>query len=274
MRRSLPSCAAAGVLAAVSFSAAAEQIDTGELYRLPPADVVILGELHDNPAHHAHQAIAVATMGAQALVFEMLTERQALRITPELLASEDRLEHALQWEAGGWPDFSMYYPIFLAAEQPVFFGGAVERDLVRAAVSDGAADVMGGSAALFGLDRALDDGEQATREAGQMAAHCDALPEEMLGGMVEAQRLRDAGLARAVIAAVAETGGPVAVITGNGHAREDWGIPRALEFAAPELDVITVAQFESVPGEAVPYDYWLVTDPAERDDPCAVFDER
>ncbi|MDJ0629310.1 MAG: ChaN family lipoprotein [Rhodobacter sp.] len=272
MRHSLPcSCAAAGILAAASFSVKAEQIDAADLYNLPAADVVILGELHDNPAHHAHQAIAVAAMEAKALVFEMLSERQALRITPELLASKEALEETLDWEASGWPDFGMYFPIFLAAEQPAFFGGALDRDDVRRAVSDGAAAVLGGSAALFGLNEALDSDEQALREAGQMAAHCDALPAEILGGMVEAQRLRDAAMARAVIAAVAETGGPVAVITGNGHARADWGIPRALAAAAPELTVLTVAQFESPPDGNTPYDLWLVTVPAERDDPCLAF---
>ncbi len=50
--------------------------------------MVILGEMHDNPVHHAHQAIAVEALGAKALVFEMLTEAQALKITPDLLASE------------------------------------------------------------------------------------------------------------------------------------------------------------------------------------------
>ena len=69
---------------------------------------------------------------------------------------------------------------------------------VRRAVSEGAATVFGGAAPLFGLDAALDPEEQATREAGQMAAHCDALPEDVLPGMVEAQRLRDAALAAAM----------------------------------------------------------------------------
>jgi len=247
------------------------QIDAVGLYDLPAADVVILGEVHDNPAHHAQQAIAVGAMGARALVFEMLTEAQALRVRPEVLTSSGALEQALGWAGTGWPDFAMYYPIFTASKSAAIFGGAIEREVVRQAVSDGAAAVFGGAAGLFGLDRALDDHVQVAREAGQMAAHCGALPISILPGMVEAQRLRDAGLARAVIAAMAETGGPVAVITGNGHARGDWGMPDALRFAAPELSVLTLGQFETVPEDPVPYDLWLVTDPAPRDDPCAGF---
>ncbi|MDF0601977.1 ChaN family lipoprotein, partial [Psychromarinibacter sp. C21-152] len=213
----------------------------------------------------------VAAIGATALVFEMLTEEQALRVRPGLLDDAEALERALGWEASGWPDFAMYYPIFAAAEGAAIFGGALPRDEVRRAVSEGAAAVFGGAAGLFGLDGALTETEQADREAGQMVAHCDALPEAMLGGMVEAQRLRDAGLARAVVAALAETGGPVAVITGNGHARLDWGLARALARAAPEVSVISVGQFEEAAPEAPPFDYWLVTEAAERDDPCAGF---
>ena len=274
MRPYLRSCAAAGFLAAVSVPAAAERIDTEDLRNLPPADVVILGELHDNPAHHVNQAAAVAAIGAKALVFEMLTDEQARRITPALLKSATELERALGWTEAGWPPFAMYYPIFVAVEGAAIFGGALDRDVVRRAVSEGAAEVMGGSAELFGLDVPLDDGEQVMREAGQMEAHCDALPEDMLSGMVEAQRLRDAALARAVIAADAEAGGPGAGIPGNGHARSDWGIPHALDHAAPELRVLTLAQFESLPDEESPYDFWLVTEPAEREDPCAALTDR
>ncbi len=153
--------------------------------------------------------------------------------------------------------------------------GALEREDVREAVSAGAAEVFGSGASLFGLTDALDDDQQTEREAMQMAAHCDALPVDMLAGMVEAQRLRDAALARAVIAAMAETGGPVAVITGNGHAREDWGVPHALERAAPELRVVTVAQLEYLPenDSTLPYDFWIKTDPAPREDPCAAFEK-
>jgi uncharacterized iron-regulated protein len=260
--------AAAGVLAAVSFDAQAGQIEVADLYDLPPADVVILGEIHDNPVHHAHQAIAVGAIGASALVFEMLTEAQALQVTPGALASEKTLEQVLGWNSTGWPDFAMYYPIFVAADAPVVFGGALERDEVRRAVSESAAKVFGDAAPLFALDDALDDAEQVEREAGQMAAHCDALPGRILAGMVEAQRLRDAAMARAVIAALAETGGPVALITGNGHARTDWGVPDALAKAAPDVTVLSVGQFESPPEPDAPYDLWLVTEPAKRDDPC------
>ena len=150
---------AAAITAAVGVSAEARQIETADLYGLPSADVVILGEVHDNPIHHAHQALAVEALGTKALVFEMLTERQALRATPSH-RSEAMLSRILEWEASGWPEFSLYYPIFVAAGEAPVFGGALERAEVRRAVSDGAAAVLGASAPLFGLDMALPAAEQ------------------------------------------------------------------------------------------------------------------
>lgn len=249
----------------------AEEIASDDLARLPEADVVIIGEVHDNPVHHENQALVAAALSPTALVFEMIEPDVALVATPENRRDPQILAEALGWQDSGWPDFAFYYPIFVAAPEASVFGGAVPRATARKAVKEGAAAVLGGSASLFGLDRPLDPEEQATRNTLQGDAHCGALPEDILPGMVEAQRLRDAALARAVIAALAEAGSPVLVITGNGHARRDWGIPRMLERVDPDLRVLSVGQFEAVPDDDAPFDKWLVTPPAERGDPCAAF---
>ena len=159
----------------------------------------------------------------------------------------EALGEALDWSESGWPDFTMYHPIFTAAPEAAIYGALVPRDAARAVFDTGPAEAFGPEAARYGLDRDLDPAEQTTREAMQMAAHCDALPEEMLPGMVAVQRLRDAVLARAVIRAMDETGGPVAVITGNGHARRDWGVPAVLAEVAPDLDVWVLGQTEDGP---------------------------
>jgi uncharacterized iron-regulated protein len=236
---------------------------------VPRADVVILGEVHDNPDHHAWQAEQVAALAPAALVFEMLLPEQAAAVTPELRGDAAALGAALGWEARGWPDFAMYHPIFAAAPAAAVHGGDVPREALRRAIREGAAAAFGDDAARFGLAEPLPEADQAAREALQADAHCGALPDEMLPGMVEAQRLRDAALARAVLEAHAAGGGPVVVITGSGHARTDWGVPAVLAQAAPELSVFAVGQLE---GEAdAPFDMVRVTEAAPRADPCAVF---
>ncbi len=234
-------------------------------------DISVLGEVHDNAAHHRVQAEKVAEIAPRALVFEMLTPEQAARITPEARGDAETLGALLEWEESGWPDFSMYYPIFAAAPEAQVHGAGIDRATARAALEEGLDAVMGAAAARFGLDSPLPEDEQTAREALQMEAHCDALPEEMLPGMVRIQRLRDAMLAQAAMTAFEETGGPVVVITGNGHARRDWGMPALLARAAPELSVHVTGQTEDdmpLPGR---FDSVLSAPPADRDDPCAAF---
>jgi uncharacterized iron-regulated protein len=249
------------------WAAAALALDPASL---PRADVVLLGEVHDNPHHHAFQARAIAHLAPRAVVWEMLTADQAAAL-PDDLTQPETVSRALDWANGGWPDFAMYHPIFLAAPGAVHLGAGVPRGAARAVFGQPLADVFGADAARYGLDRDLPPAAQAAREAEQMAAHCDALPVEMLPGMVAAQRLRDGVLARAVVAALDLAGGPVAVIMGTGHARRDTGVPALLALAAPEASVVSVGAFETDPGAGVPFDLVLISPPVERPDPCEAF---
>ncbi|MET4102101.1 putative iron-regulated protein [Roseovarius sp. MBR-78] len=243
------------------------------LAALPAAaqDVWILGEVHDNPAHHAMQADRVMAIAPRALVFEMLSEAQADRVSPALIADRQAMAEALDWAASGWPDFSMYHPIFVAAPEAAVYGAQVPREETRAVFDGGLAESFGDGAATYGLTEPLPETEQAAREALQMAAHCDALPEEMLPGMVAVQRLRDAVLARAVVQAMEETGGPVAVITGNGHARRDRGVPSYLGRVAPDLEVFVLGQTEDGAPLQGGFDEVVSTPAVDRPDPCAAF---
>lgn len=247
--------------------------------RAGAADVVVLGERHDNPDHHSNQARIVAALEPDALVFEMIPQEHedtVNRLRAEG-ASRAELAAALDWEASGWPAFDSYAQILDAAPQARVFGAEQPLADVRRAMVEGASGPFGPDAAIYGLDRPLDPVEQALREATQAAAHCDALPAEMLPGMVEAQRFRDAGLADAALWARTTTGGGrVAVITGNGHADRRRGMPAVLAIAAPELRVLALGQLEE--GEAAPasddpsaerFDYTLRSPPPARGDPCA-----
>jgi uncharacterized iron-regulated protein len=248
------------------------EVAADRLDKLPPADVVIIGEIHGNAVHHENQARAVAALQPRALVFEMLTPAQAAR-TPVDRSDAVAMALAYGWAESGWPAFGLYHPIFAAAPNARIYPGDLPRGEIRRAVSDGAAAVFGAEAGRYGLDEPLDPADQAAREAEQQAAHCNALPAHLLPGMVEAQRLRDAVLARAVVQAMAETGGPVAVITGAGHARTDLGVPAVLHRAAPSLRVLSIGQVEGEAGAGQPFDLWIETEAPVREDPCAAFGE-
>lgn len=259
---------------AIALSSApvwAEQIDPSDLQHLPDAQVFVLGEFHDSAVQHQNQAAAVSALKPTAVVFEMLSADQIAKVIPEARLDPALFDAATGWAESGWPDLALYWPIFDAAPDVPIYGAWVQREALREAFSKGAAEVFGPEASKFGLDRPLPAGEQSTRETEQFDAHCGAMPLEMMGGMVASQRLRDAELAKVTLQALQEHGAPVAVITGNGHARTDWGMPAVLATAAPDIQVLSIGQLESEPEGTPPYDLWLVTDPTDRGDPCEGF---
>ena len=237
---------------------------------LERAEIVILGEIHDNPAHHAGQAAWIRQIAPRAVVFEMLTPEMAALANAAGRGDLPGLGARIGWEAAGWPDFAIYLPIFEALGEAEIIGAAAPRETVRAAFDQGAAAVFGPEAARFGLADPLPEDQRTLRREMQFNAHCEAMPMEMMDGMIEAQRLRDAQFAAAALDALERTGGPVAVITGNGHARRDWGMPQVLARAAPEIDILSVGYVEAPGARDDPrFDVTIVTDPAPRQDPCA-----
>lgn len=234
------------------------------------ADIVIIGEVHDNPAHHRRQAELIHDIRPSAVAFEMLTPQQA-DIANNHPQRDQGLGDALNWEDSGWPDFSLYLPVFEALGSTPIYGMALPRAKVSRAVSEGAAAVFGKDAGKFGLDRPLPEREQRRREQHQQTVHCNMLPPDLLAGMVEAQRLRDASFASVALRALQVHGRPVVVIAGTGHARRDWGIPHALAVAAPEVKVASIGQLEEEPEDSNRFDRWFVSEPVERGDPCEAF---
>jgi uncharacterized iron-regulated protein len=239
---------------------------------------VLLGEIHDNPYHHANQARIVEALQPGALVFEMIPQEQEGLVNQmrEEGATREAIAEALEWDESGWPDFNFYADILDAAPDARVFGAGQPSADVRRAMVEGAAGPFGPDAAIYGLDQPLAPEEQAARETLMAEAHCDVLPPEVLPGMVEAQRFRDAGLADATLwARTMGSGGQVVVIAGNGHVDQLRGMPEALRAAEPEIDLIVLGQLESPPDEEAEaaFDMVIVTAAPDRSDPCeALFD--
>lgn len=234
------------------------------------ADVIILGEVHDNRRHQQAQAELVTMLQPTALVWEMITKEQAELLTPQILQDGDETARRLQWEVSGWPDFSLYAPVFKAAQALPHFGAWVPRSASQTALKSGVASYFGADAQRFGLDRPLLEAEQGAREAEQMVNHCNALPDHVLPMLVDVQRLRDASLAAAAERALLQTGGPVVVITGNGHARLDRGLSVYLQRAMPEIVILALGQMEGEVSQGA-FDVVISAPAVERPDPCLAF---
>ena len=247
--------------------------------RLSGADVIVLGEVHDNPGHHQVQAQLVAALKPAGLAFEMVprASEEGIAVFLEQGGTRDQIGPAIGWDRMGWPDWSMYSAIFTAAPDAGITGGALPRKQVRRAVRDGALAAAGPDLRAA-LRKPLPADHQAALEQVMVDSHCGHLPASAAPGMVEGQRLRDASFAAAILRARRAGGsGPVILITGTGHAHRDRGVPLYLSRLAPDLKVATIGMTESqTPPEASelsaqPFDALVVTAPVNRPNPCAAF---
>lgn len=184
---------------------------------LLPADVILLGEQHDAPAHQAMQAAAVQWLVAQgrlsALVLEMAEAGHSTQALPPS-ADESTVRAALGWDEQWWP-WKHYAGAMMAAVRagvPVF-GGNLPRASMASAMSNTALDQLLPAAALA-------DQRSAVREG-----HCDLLPEAQLPGMVRIQMARDQSMARTLAAAPRGRGQTVLLIAGGGHVLRSRGVP-------------------------------------------------
>lgn len=248
---------------------------------LEQAQIVVLGEVHDNPYHHARQARLVRLLRPRGLAFEMVpgASEEGIQVFLAQGGARGAIGPAIGWNRLGWPDWKIYAPVFEAAPGAYIAGGGALRSEVKLAIKDGAARAYGAGADDLGLDQPLAPAVQIELEDEMIAAHCNKLPRPAAAGMVEGQRLRDARFAAATLRALSRGGGGRAVlITGNGHARNDRGAPAYLRLSKPGVTVLSVGMIELPPGadpgsaaRGLPFDYIWLSDPAKRGDPCVGF---
>lgn len=262
--------------------------------RLAAADFVLLGEQHDNPDQHRLQAWVVARLAARgrrpALAVEMLTSAQQAALDAHLAARPGDAEGigaAVGWAESGWPAWPAYAPIFaaaLAADMPIRAAN-LPREALRQVVGEGLEATLGAErVAALKLKPGLPPQLAERLEDEIAASHCDQLPENMIRPMAAAQQVRDAVMAEAMLQAAARPGRDGTIlITGNGHARRDRGVPYKLAEMVPGRSVASLGLFEVAAGAdspadygarfdgALPFDLVWFTPLADPTDPCESF---
>ena len=251
------------------------------------ADIVLLGEIHDNAGHHALQQrllAALAGTGARpVLVMEQYDIEQQERLDAIMAsaASGDiklAAYKALMNQGWEWP---AYQPLLsLAIEQGLPVQAA---NISRASLRDvmrGGPDVLGtGEPQRLGLNNNWGREQQTALEKDIADAHCDALPPPAIAALTLAQRARDAVMADRLLSV---RDGKAVAILGRGHVRQDLAVPLYLQQRAPRTSVLAVGMVEAMPPfrpEEVAYgplgqrfDTVVFSGKVERDaDPCAAF---
>ncbi len=260
------------------------------------ADIVLLGEKHDNADHHRLQDWVLRALIAKgrrpAVAFEMFTADKAPVIAAHLAKNPKDaagLGPALGWSKTGWPDWRHYRPIAQAALDSglSLIAANLPRPLVRKIAREGLAALAPALRARLGLERPFDEGIADAMATEIVDAHCGMLAPERAGRFVDIQRARDAHLARSLADAAAGGADGAVLITGGGHARTDRGVPMHLATMAPGRSVAALAMVEVTRGENVaetyarrygakrlPFDFVWFTARHDVRDPCEKFREQ
>ncbi len=246
------------------------------------ADIVLLGETHDNAAHHALQARLFAALADKdpgtVLVMEQfdvgdqprLDAVRASDASPELRLAALKLVMQPGW------DWSAYEPMLaLAVERRL---QVVAANISREALRRGMDALGAGEPVRLGLTSGWSSAQQAELARDISASHCSALPSAAVVAMAAAQRTRDAVMADRLLSVRA---GVAVAILGRGHVRSDLAVPWYLQRRSPQSRVLAIGLVEAAPvapkelaggplGQR--YDFVVFTDVVRRDaDPCAAF---
>jgi uncharacterized iron-regulated protein len=226
------------------------------------ANVVMLGEVHDNAAQHALRAAALRVLverGARpAIAFEQFDRGAQAAIDSARRERPRDVDYLIAQGKGapGW-SWELYKP-YLAL--------ALEYDLPIVAANLSRADAMK-VATTKAQSRPADIPEKLWRAQQEAIAdgHCRLLPEDALPGMARAQIERDRTLAAAI---APHAGRGVILLSGNEHARKDIGVPHWLHMPSKSIALVEASE------DAEGFDAYVVTERASRPDQCEALRQR
>lgn len=249
----------------------------------------LLGEVHDNPNHHAFQLECLVALGESglrpAVAFEQLDREYDPTLQRTLAAggaTAEAVAEATGFDRKNW-GWDFYRPLI---ETALRYGMSLRAaNLSRAAagrVVKAGLDSLGpGRASALRIDGAWSEAREHVLRELILDGHCRALPESIVPGMTLAQRARDATLAEALL----DPGPDGAVlIAGNGHVRRDLAVPVYLGVTRPGESILSIGLLEVEAGKTDPgeylegaagsgasYDFVWFTPRWDRPDPCVRF---
>ena len=213
--------------------------------------VLLLGEQHDAPEHHAWERDTVTQWAAKgqlaALVLEMADAGHSTQqLSPK--ATETEVQTALAWNDKGWP-WAHYGPSVMAAVQagvPVY-GGNLPRAQMR--------DVM--QQTQWDTHLATTDWQR--QQDAIREGHCGLLPDSQLVPMARIQLAKDASMARTAQQHT-QAGKTVILIAGRGHVLRSIGVPSWLP--AGTRSVVAIGQAGDTTQTQTSDRDWVVYTPA------------
>ncbi len=238
---------------------------------LAAQDVVLLGELHDNPRHHALRGQLISRIAGvrTTVVAEHLPAPSKVVLGERLLA--DLEAGGFSAEGWGWPLHQSLFDRIRSLGLPVV-GGNLPKGFSKQLMMKGEGALMPPLDQAY-RQSALTADAMRKLDADLVSGHCGKLPERYLAPMRLVQRATDISMANALL-----DNRPSVLVAGNGHVRKDYGVPQVIAAVAPQLRQISVGFLERsidspelIQSLAGQYDLVWITERAERKDPCENF---
>ena len=238
--------------------------------------VVLLGEVHDNAAQHALRAAAlrqrVAEGARPAIAFEQFDRERQGDVERARRERPRDADHLIAQARGGgdwrWDAYRPFVELALEYDLPIVAANLSRGDAMKVAIDGWPAIFDAATRDELGLD-ALPADFRRKHEDAIAIGHCNLLPAEAVPARARAQIARDVVMAKAIRPHV---GRGVVLLTGNGHARRDIGVPFWLT-ADERRGTVSIGLLErnadgSAPGADAEFDAYLITERADRADPC------
>ena len=189
------------------------------LEALLPADVLLVGEQHDAPAHHELEQQIVSSLATRGLLAAVALEMAEVGASTAQLkpsSTEEQARRALKWDDQAWP-WTAYGPAVMTAVRagvPVL-GANLPREQMPASMNDGK------------LDARLPGPALKAQQQGIRIGHCNLLPESQITPMTRIQIAKDITMADTVHQLLLP-GKTVVLLAGNGHVDRRLGVPQHL----------------------------------------------
>lgn len=255
------------------------------LARTNTADVLLLGETHDNPLHHENQQkllkARIESGARPALMMEQLDAENQQALDRALAGSNrdevfKRVTKLVKFS--NWESYQPLLAIAIDNKLPVIAANISNQHL-QPVVWRGYAAYDAGELKRLAVEAVWNETRQNYLVRNMGGAHCGQLKDELREGLTRSQRLRDALMVDSAVTSISR--GVVAIV-GSSHARRDIGLPLYFAARAPSARILSIGFVEVSPGATdpdiyaadsatgeAPFDVIWFTPRVERTDPCA-----
>ena len=255
------------------------------LARINAANVLLLGEIHDNPQHHELQQkllnARIASGARPAVMMEQLNAENQPALDQALAGSNRDEVLSSVTKLIKFSDWQFYRPFLVIAvdNQLPVIAANISNQQLQPVIWNGFAAYDAGDLKRLAVEQVWSESRDKYLVRNMGGAHCGKLKDELRAGLSRSQRLRDALMADSAMSSI---GRGIVGIVGSSHARRDIGLPLYFAARAPLARIFSIGfvevhprktdpttyEVDSATGEA-PFDVIWFTPRVDRPDPCA-----